>query len=148
MSNSTPNKRKRYQDMSLDELREATKEYDREHIAGKPLTPAMKARNDRAMKALREQRRTGGRPQVGQGAASVMISLERGLLEKADTFAVRRHMSRSEMVARALVFLIGAEHGLRPNEILQLPIAELLARVPAVAKSGKPAAKGTRRKAS
>src|SRR5690349_17793373 len=98
MSNPTPNKRKRYQDMILDELREATKEFDAEHVGtpGKSLTPPMKARNAKAVKAAKAIARKRGRPRVGRGATSVMVSLERGLLAKADALAEAQGMSRSE----------------------------------------------------
>jgi hypothetical protein len=110
MSNSTPGKRKRYQDMTLDEVRAATKEFDAEHAGtpGRPLTPSMKVRNAKAVKAAKAIARKRGRPRVGKGAASVMVSLERGLLAKADALAEAQGMSRSEMIAQGLLLLMNA----------------------------------------
>jgi hypothetical protein len=87
---------KPYWEMNTDELREATKQYDREELGlpGKPLTAA-----DRKLLARARRR---GRPTVGQGAEKIRISLERGLLKEADKAAERMHISRSELIAMGL----------------------------------------------
>jgi hypothetical protein len=107
---STP-KRKRYQDMTLEELRAATKEFDAEHVGtpGKPLSPAMKARNAKAIKAAKAIARKRGRPKVGQGSASVMVSIERELLANADEIAAKEGMSRSEMIAQGLLLFMNTK---------------------------------------
>ena len=46
--------------------------------------------------------RAAGRPMVGKGAKIVPVSIERGLLERADSFARRHNLKRSQMVADAL----------------------------------------------
>ena len=88
--------KKPYWEMNTAELREATKQYDREElgISGKPLTPADKRLLSRA--------RRRGRPPIGRGAEKIRISLERGLLKEADAVAKRLHVSRSELIARGL----------------------------------------------
>jgi hypothetical protein len=86
---------KPYWEMTTAELREATKEFDREMVPGRPLTPEMKAK-------LRRARSKPGRPKIGKGAARVLITVERGLLGRADSFAKRHNLSRSQLIARGL----------------------------------------------
>jgi hypothetical protein len=88
--------KKKYTEMTTDELREATRQYDREELGlpGKPLTSY-----DRKLHA---QARRRGRPTVGLGAEKIRISLERGLLKRTDRAAKRMHVSRSELIARGL----------------------------------------------
>lgn len=89
--------KKPYWEMTTAELREATKEYDREELGlpGEPLTAA-----DRALLARAARKR--GRPKVGQGAKRVLVSVEQGLLAEADATASRLRISRSEFIARGL----------------------------------------------
>jgi hypothetical protein len=88
--------KKPYWEMNLEELREATREYDHEMpgLPGKPLSPAMRKR-------LAQARRRG-RPQIGLGAEKIRISLERGLLSQADAAAKRLRLTRSQLIARCL----------------------------------------------
>jgi hypothetical protein len=65
----------------------------------KPLPKADQARHGRA--------RLRGRPKVGKGAKRVMVSVELGLLKKADGYAKKRGMTRSELIRRALVGVLG-----------------------------------------
>jgi hypothetical protein len=78
------------------ELREATREYDREELGlpGKPLTAAQR----KAFRATAKR----GRPPVGEGAGRVLLSIERGLLKKADALARCRKVNRSQLIANAL----------------------------------------------
>ncbi|MGD0463796.1 MAG: hypothetical protein ABSB74_15015 [Tepidisphaeraceae bacterium] len=89
-------KRKRYSEMTTAQLREATRQYDRQWtgpgLPGRPLTAA-----DRAL-----HRKARGRPMVGKGAKIVPVSIERELLTRADAFAHRHKLKRSEMVAQGL----------------------------------------------
>jgi hypothetical protein len=97
-------KHKPYDRMTAAELAEATREYDEPFAAlraSKPLTPAMKAAHRRAANRAR------GRPRIGKGAAKLYISMERGLLKNADSFARKHGMSRSELIARGVRALIG-----------------------------------------
>jgi len=88
--------------MSLEELRKATKQYDAEMIDPPARQPTVKEKTafSRAIKAAKAARR--GRPVVGQGATSVLISIERGLLEEADKHAKAKKMTRSELIALGL----------------------------------------------
>lgn len=86
-------KRKPYGKMNLAELREATREFDREFVPTRPLTDADKAKHRKARV---------GRPRVGQGSQVVPISIERGLLGEADALARRSKMARSQLVAEGL----------------------------------------------
>jgi hypothetical protein len=54
-------------------------------------------------KALhRKAARRAGRPKIGQGAAIVPVSIERGLLQEVDAFARANRLKRSQMVAEGL----------------------------------------------
>ncbi len=67
-------------------------------LPGLPLRPA-----DRAME---RRARAAGRPMIGKGAKIVPVSIERGLLKKADAFAKRHKLKRSEMVAKGLLLVM------------------------------------------
>jgi hypothetical protein len=97
MSKATPAKpRKPYWEMNTAELREATKEFnaDMGTIKGRPLTAAERRQFEKAVNR--------GRPVVGEGSERVLITVERGLLKKADALAKKRKTSRSELIADAL----------------------------------------------
>lgn len=89
---------KRYQDMNLQELREATKRYDEPFVfeRTRPMTAAERERD----------RRARGRPPVGQGARRVNITMERELLARADALATKRKIGRSELIAQGLRLLL------------------------------------------
>jgi len=77
-----------------------------EGFVGKPLRKSDKVL-DRLARAKgrpipRAVSRTAGRPMVGKGAKILPVSIERGLLEKADSFARRHKLKRSQMVADGL----------------------------------------------
>jgi len=94
----------RYGRMTSEELDAEVAPYDEPFAAlreSKPLSPA-----DRAL--LRRAKRKGGRPKVGQGAKRVLITVERGLLKKADAYAKGKGMTRSELIARGLRSVIGS----------------------------------------
>ncbi|MEA2734583.1 MAG: hypothetical protein QOE14_1034 [Humisphaera sp.] len=76
--------------------------YDQEDLTpGKPLTVADKALHDRA--AARGARAAKmGRPKIGKGAKIVPVTIERGLLKEADSFARQHGLKRSQMVAQGL----------------------------------------------
>ena len=48
------------------------------------------------------KRRRGGRPKIGKGAQIISLSMERGLLKRADSYAKANGLKRSELVARGL----------------------------------------------
>ena len=97
MSKGKP-RRKPYDQMTTNELAEATKRYDREELGlpGRPLTARDKALH------LRARSRKSGRPKNGEGAAAVTVSIERGLLKQADALAKRRKVGRSRLFAEGL----------------------------------------------
>jgi len=82
--------------------------YDKfpEGFVGKPLRKSDKVLDRLARAKGRALSRSGsravGRPMVGNGAKIVPVSIERGLLEKADSFARRHKLKRSQMVADGL----------------------------------------------
>jgi hypothetical protein len=96
-------KRKSYSAMTSAQLREATREYDREWtgpgLPGRPMKPA-----DRAL-----HRKARGRPMIGKGAKIVPVSIERQLLSQADAFAQRHKLKRSEMVAQGLRLVMASQ---------------------------------------
>jgi hypothetical protein len=53
-------------------------------------------------KQWRRVKRKLGRPKVGQGAKMVAVSIERGLLLRADRYAKRHAMKRAELIAEGL----------------------------------------------
>jgi hypothetical protein len=61
----------------------------------RPLTPAQR-------KQWARIKRKSGRPRIGKGAKIVPVSIERGLLKEADSFARRHKLKRSQMVAEGL----------------------------------------------
>lgn len=67
-----------------------------------PPTPA-------ARQWLRRAKRKRGRPKVGKGAVQVSVALERALLKKADAFAKRNGLNRSQLVARGLEALMSSD---------------------------------------
>ena len=67
----------------------------------RPLTPAERKRWRKAKKRM-------GRPRVGKGAKVISLSVERGLLERADAYARRTGMSRAQLVARGLENVLAA----------------------------------------
>ena len=67
----------------------------------RPLTPAERKRWEKAKKRM-------GRPRVGKGAKVISLSVERGLLERADAYARRTGISRAQLVARGLESILAA----------------------------------------
>ncbi len=91
-------RKKAYTEMNKDELAEATAEFDREFVAdtfGKP-DPEAKRRWVRA-------KRKRGRPVRGEGATRISVTIERGVLRRADRLAEKTGQTRSQLI----------EHGLR-----------------------------------
>jgi len=78
--------------------------YDKfpEGFPSKPLRKSDKALHQRARARRLAVARAAGRPMVGKGAKIVPVSIERGLLKDADSFAKRHKLKRSQMVADGL----------------------------------------------
>ena len=106
---------KPYDRMTTAELREATREFDREMIdaPGKPLTAAQrKLHRDAAASAAKK--RKVGRPLKGEGTTVVAVSVESVLLKKADALAKRRKVARSHLFNEALRALLIGRTGRPP----------------------------------
>jgi len=71
----------------------------------RPLTPA-EARQQREMRRAAKARM--GRPVIGAGAKQVAVTLEKGLLDRADAYARQRGLKRSEMIASGLRLLMAS----------------------------------------
>jgi len=98
-----PRSGKPYTELTTAELRRATQEFDEPMVLerkSRPLSPKERVAYRRAMKR--------GRPRVGEGARRVLITVERGLLRRADAYAKRQQISRSELIARGLEAVIGS----------------------------------------
>ena len=91
-------KRPRYRDMTAEELAAATREYDAP--GPEPKAVRVPARARAAERRIRNA--IMGRPRIGEGSRKVLITVEGGLLRKADKVAKARKMSRSQFVAVGL----------------------------------------------
>jgi hypothetical protein len=95
---------KPYWEMTTEELREATKEFDEEFVAdrAKPLTPEMKTRWERA-------KAKPPRAEGGQSEETIAVRLDRSLLDRATALARKKRLTRDALVARGLRVLLAAE---------------------------------------
>jgi hypothetical protein len=98
----TPRRRKQSYEYSTAELEALTADLDAEFVADKfgPLSPA-----DRRLWTKAKRKR--GRPRVGAGAKVVSVSIEKGLLTRADRLAKRLHLSRARLIAFGLEQVLG-----------------------------------------
>jgi hypothetical protein len=103
------NRAKPYWEMNTDELAAATAKFDREFVADEfgKATPKAKRRLSRS-----DAKR--GRPKKGRGAKVISVSLEQGLLEKADKLAKQLSVSRAQLISRGLQALMLEKWGARP----------------------------------
>jgi len=95
---------KPYWEMTTDELREATKEFDEDFVfeRAKPLTPAMKARWERA--------KNKGEPATnGTAEQTIAVSLDKVLLKDCTALAKKKRLSRDALIACGLRVLLAAE---------------------------------------
>ncbi len=83
--------------LSEAEKEKVSLEFDREFIGDTfgPLSPAHRRQWQRIKKSL-------GRPVKGKGHKVISVSIERGLLAKADALAKRRKITRASLIAQAL----------------------------------------------
>jgi hypothetical protein len=88
---------KPYWEMNKEELAAATAEYDADFDDSqfKPLTAAQRAKWERLQ-------RKPGRPKVGNGVKVISLSVEQGLLSRADRLAKKLKISRAQLVRRGL----------------------------------------------
>jgi hypothetical protein len=66
----------------------------------RPLTKAERARWERVKQGRR------GRPKVGKGVRVISLSVERGLLERADSYAQENGLTRAQLFARGLAAVL------------------------------------------
>jgi hypothetical protein len=91
------NMKKRYTKMTEAELGTATAGFNRP--VGRKESRALTAAERKRWKRVA----TGpGRPKIGRGSVAVLMSLEMGLLERADRFAKAQGVGRSKLIAFAL----------------------------------------------
>ncbi|HZL37778.1 MAG TPA: hypothetical protein VFC78_20845 [Tepidisphaeraceae bacterium] len=94
---------KPYTEMTTDELREATREFDQPMFVerkSRAMTPAERAQYRRMLNGTAARRNSAPR--------QISISMDPLLLKRADAYARRRRMSRSELVAKGLEAVIGS----------------------------------------
>jgi len=94
----------KWSEMDTATLRKATKRYDAEFAAdadAKPLTAAQRE--------LHRKARRVGRPKLGKGSQVVSLSVEKELLARADAYAKRRGLGRSETFILGLKGLLLAK---------------------------------------
>jgi hypothetical protein len=65
----------------------------------KPLTREMREQERRA-------KRKRGRPRIGQGTKKVLVNVELTLLNQADAYARKEHVSRSQLFSRGLLAVL------------------------------------------
>lgn len=94
-------------------LSDAEKQIEVERTAkarGKPLTPEQRKKWDQVQAELKDaHRRKTGRPKVGQGARTISLTVEKGLLKRADAFAKKKKMSRAALVRMGLEAVLSGE---------------------------------------
>jgi hypothetical protein len=78
--------------------------FNREFVAdtARPLTAAQR-------KLWQKAKRKVGRPRKGEGVKTIALSVERGLLKRADAMAKRRKLTRAALVAEALEAALSSE---------------------------------------
>src|SRR5947209_405341 len=104
-------KTKPWSKMTAADLREATKIYDKplpEDFFVEP-SPRERTRHDRVLaRAKAEFKRLRGRPRLGRGARSVLITIDPELLKSADAFAKKKKLSRSALFSMSVARAISA----------------------------------------
>jgi predicted HicB family RNase H-like nuclease len=95
---------KPYWEMTTEELREATEEFDEEVVAdqAEPLNPEMQARWDRA------QAKPPG-AEKGPAEQTIAVRVDKALLERCSALAKKKRISRDALIARGLKALLAAE---------------------------------------
>ena len=88
---------KQYWEMNKEELAAATAEFDREFVADEFGEPPSEA-----LARLKRSNAKRGRPKVGNGVQVISLSVERGLLARADRLAKKLKISRAQLVRRGL----------------------------------------------
>jgi hypothetical protein len=93
----------KYEGMSREELRAATREFDEEMIIERSRALTASERRD-----WEKARRKPGRPRRGAGVKVISVSVEKGLLARSDHLARHLGISRASLIERGLrVMLAG-----------------------------------------
>jgi hypothetical protein len=66
----------------------------------KPLTSAQRARWNKFKKKM-------GRPKIGAGTQLISMTIEKGLLKRADAYAKRHGLKRTQLIAQGLRAVMG-----------------------------------------
>jgi hypothetical protein len=90
-----------YGRMDAAELDEEVAKFDQEFIA--ETATALTAKERGRDRTARQKR---GRPQVGNGARRVLITIESSLLRRSDRYADKHGLTRSALIARGLEALL------------------------------------------
>ena len=90
-------------EMTVGELDAMAAEFDREFIADTfgPMGDEAKARHLRA-------KRKRGRPRIGAGSQVISVTIEKGLLKRADRLSKRIGISRAKLIAVGLVRILSS----------------------------------------
>ena len=92
-----------FESLSAEDKDRVSRLYDRK-IPQSEMRPLTRDERTRFKKI---QRRSVGRPKVGQGAKVVAVTLEKGLLKRVDDYARQHEMKRAEMITRGLLMVMG-----------------------------------------
>jgi hypothetical protein len=96
--------RKKYWNMTTEELAKATEEFDQEGVAD-TFGPMTRQAEVAWRKARRKPARS--RSSIGRSLKVVSLSIETGLLKQADHLARKRGISRAKLVEEGLRNLLG-----------------------------------------
>lgn len=99
--------RKPYREMTAEELASVTANFERED-----LSPPVPLRGEK-LRCYRRAMSRRGRPRIGEGSKAIGVTLERGLLKRADRVARERRVSRSQLIAAALTAYV---QDIAPND--------------------------------
>jgi hypothetical protein len=93
--------------MTAAERDAVVKQFDREILfeETRPLSPKGKALWERSKRGTSTPKR--GKRTRGAGARAVVIPIDRALLERADRYAKRRGMTRTQLVIKGLETILG-----------------------------------------
>jgi hypothetical protein len=116
MRNTTDSKKKQEEYVLTGEAIDAMTDAQRAKLAADLDTETPEERLARAKPLTAEQRATWGRikakigrPKVGKGSQPISLTVEKGLLKRADAYAKRHGLKRAELVAHGLRVVLGEE---------------------------------------
>lgn len=95
---------KPYWEMTTEELRRETAEFDRE-FAGESFGPPTAKQRAQLARAKRKR----GRPRVGAGSKTISVTVEERLLTQADLLAKKLSVPRAALIARGLRAVVTKE---------------------------------------